>query len=47
MVFLKKLNIYLRNVKLCDFGLSRKKQKKKRHMGRVGTPNWMAPEIFR
>jgi len=33
------------NVKLCDFGLSRRG--KIRRKGKVGTPNWMAPEIMR
>ena len=32
-------------VKICDFGLSRKREEKK--FGKVGTPNWMAPEILR
>ncbi|CAD8173903.1 unnamed protein product [Paramecium pentaurelia] len=38
------------NVKLCDFGLSRinKKIDHKVNKGaRIGTPNWMAPEIMR
>lgn len=37
------------NLKLCDFGLSRMKNKidKKKNLGRVGTPHWMAPEILR
>jgi serine/threonine protein kinase len=36
-------------MKLCDFGLSRVKNKidKKKNSGRVGTPHWMAPEILR
>ena len=34
-------------VKLCDFGLSghKKKQKNKNH--RIGTYQWMAPEVIR
>ena len=37
------------NMKLCDFGLSRVKNKihKKKNQGRIGTPHWMAPEILR
>ncbi|CAD8066258.1 unnamed protein product [Paramecium sonneborni] len=37
------------NVKLCDFGLSRinKKIDHKVKGARIGTPNWMAPEIMR
>lgn len=36
------------NLKLCDFGLSRQKGKSKlKKHGRIGTPNWMAPEILR
>ena len=37
------------NLKLCDFGLSRRayKIKDKNNRGRIGTPNWMAPEILR
>ena len=35
-------------VKICDFGLSRYKDKFEReNMGKVGTPHWMAPEILR
>ena len=34
-------------VKLCDFGLSRIKEKLNKKCGRVGTPHWMAPEILR
>eukprot|EP01017_Pseudomicrothorax_dubius_P016836 TRINITY_DN1903_c0_g1_i4.p1 TRINITY_DN1903_c0_g1~~TRINITY_DN1903_c0_g1_i4.p1 ORF type:complete len:666 (+),score=89.85 TRINITY_DN1903_c0_g1_i4:40-2037(+) len=48
---LKSSNILLDksfNAKLCDFGLSRiKDEKKNYYKGRVGTPNWMAPEIMR
>lgn len=33
------------NLKLCDFGLSRLRSKK--NLGRIGTVNWMAPEIMR
>ncbi len=36
------------NVKICDFGLSRFHNRfTKDNMGKIGTPNWMAPEILR
>lgn len=36
-------------VKLCDFGLSshKRKKKKKSLKNRVGTIQWMAPEVIR
>lgn len=34
-------------VKLCDFGLSGQKKKKKKKSGRIGTYQWMAPEVIR
>jgi len=33
-------------VKLCDFGLASQKKKQKKHK-RVGTYQWMAPEVIR
>jgi len=48
---LKSQNILLTEdwqVKICDFGLARYKDKFKRdNHGKVGTPHWMAPEILR
>jgi serine/threonine protein kinase len=36
------------NVKMCDFGLSRYKNKfEMENIGKIGTPHWMAPEILR
>lgn len=36
------------NIKLADFGLSRiRKDRKLERKSRVGTPNWMAPEVIR
>jgi serine/threonine protein kinase len=36
------------NVKICDFGLARYKNKfDDENVGKVGTPHWMAPEILR
>jgi len=36
------------NVKLCDFGLSMIKSKLKKHKkGRIGTVQWMSPEILK
>jgi len=36
------------NIKLADFGLSRiRKDQKMERKSRVGTPNWMAPEVIR
>lgn len=36
------------NLKLCDFGLSRTKKKCRSKIGkRIGTVNWMSPEILR
>lgn len=36
------------NVKICDFGLARYKNKfEEENLGKVGTPHWMAPEILR
>ena len=48
---LKSQNILLGDdwsVKVCDFGLARYKEKfiHENH-GKIGTPNWMAPEILR
>ena len=35
-------------VKLCDFGLSgHKKKRKKKKQGRIGTYQWMAPEVMK
>lgn len=35
-------------VKLCDFGLSgHKKKSKKKNQGRIGTYQWMAPEVMK
>ena len=35
-------------VKLCDFGLSgHKKKSKKKSNGRIGTYQWMAPEVMK
>lgn len=37
-----------KNVKLCDFGLSRMKNRlQKRNRAILGTPNWMSPETLR
>ncbi|EGR32266.1 protein kinase family protein, putative [Ichthyophthirius multifiliis] len=53
---LKSSNVLIdenRNVKLCDFGLSRIKSKlnqkknKIQEAGLIGTPQWMAPEVMR
>lgn len=48
---LKSQNILLSedwNVKICDFGLARYKEKfLKDNHGKIGTPHWMAPEILR
>jgi len=35
------------NVKIADFGLSRKNWKHIQLSGRVGTTHWMAPEVLR
>lgn len=34
-------------VKLCDFGLSAQKKKQKKKQNRIGTYQWMAPEVIR
>jgi serine/threonine protein kinase len=35
-------------VKLCDFGLSgRRKKSTKKKQGRIGTYQWMAPEVMK
>jgi serine/threonine protein kinase len=34
-------------VKLCDFGLSDQKKKQKKYKNRIGTYQWMAPEVIR
>jgi serine/threonine protein kinase len=34
-------------VKLCDFGLSGHKNSKKQKKNRIGTYQWMAPEVIR
>jgi serine/threonine protein kinase len=48
---LKSQNVLLTDdyqVKLCDFGLARYKERfMKDNHGKIGTPHWMAPEILR
>ncbi|KAH0793071.1 TKL family protein kinase [Histomonas meleagridis] len=46
---LKSLNVLLddkKQVKICDFGFSRKIEKKAVMTKNIGTPHWMAPEIL-